>query len=377
MDPAPRIARRAAALAGIDPAGSHAALAPCAGKREPELPGLVAEFIQRIAGLPEPPGFGASPRAAPMETRLRRQLGRLLAGPVDDARWMDLAELAREHARAGLHFDRLLSGLRLLEARLRGLLRSEETAGRGLEELFGLCQAVMLQAHGQEREERYLRSERLAALGKVVAEVNHDLQNPLAVIRTSLFSLERRLPTPREPALQAHLDRIKRNTELAVRIASELLDLTRPRRAECVPTDLNALVRSLLEDQELGPGIEVLPELGAEVGLVPLDPIMLDRVLRNLLRNAVQAMAGRGALRLSTRRSPGGVEIRVHDSGPGFPAADLVRVFEPLFTTRPEGAGLGLTIARKLVEAHGGTIAAANPPGGGAEVTLFLPAPSP
>lgn len=376
MDLAPITARRAAELAGVDLEALSPRLAPLAAILEPRVPALALELTERIGRLPEMLGrFRETPKESAMGEAMKAWLNRLLEGPHDEGLWIESARLARLHARFGLHQDQVLAGLRFLEKGLiQALPEGERSHREALQDLFLVVEAVMLQAHSREREERFRRSERLAALGKIVAEVNHDLQNPLAVIRTSLYSLRRRLEKGTTQGVEVHLDRIQRNAELAIHIASDLLDLTRHRKPETQSLDLPAFLSTLLEEQEIPPGIRLEKDLPPETGRVDADPTMLQRVFQNLLRNAVQAMGGEGTLKISSRRLEDAVEIRVQDTGPGFPEEELSRVFEPLFTTKPGGAGLGLAIARKLVEAHAGRIRAESPPEGGARVVVILPA---
>ncbi len=376
MDLAPITARRAAELAGLDLETLPSRLSTLGEVLSGKISALARDLTERIGRLPEMSGrFRETPKEAAMREALGTWLHRLLEGPHDESLWIESARLARLHARFGLHQDQILAGLRFLEKGLvRALPPGEGDRREALEELFLVVQAVMLQAHSREREERFRRSERLAALGKIVAEVNHDLQNPLAVIRTSLYSLRSHLEKGRKEGVRVHLDRIQRNAELAIHIASDLLDLTRHRKPETQHLDLSSFLGTLLEEFDIPPGIRLEAHLDPGAGLVEADPTMLQRVFQNLLRNAVQAMGGRGTLTVSTRRSEDALEIAVADTGPGFPEEEIQRVFEPLFSTRPDGAGLGLAIARKLVEAHAGRIRAVNPPGGGAMVLVTLPA---
>ncbi len=376
MDLAPITARRAAELAGLDLETLSPRLVLLKDTLSPGIPALARELTERIGRLPEMAGrFRETPKEEAMREALETWIRRLLEGPHDESLWIESARLARLHARFGLHQDQVLVGLRFLEKGLARALGEKRAAGReALENLFLVVEAVMLQAHSREREERFRRSERLAALGKIVAEVNHDLQNPLAVIRTSLYSLRNRLEQGKTEGVRVHLDRIQRNAELAIHIASDLLDLTRHRKPETQRLDISSFLGTLLEELDIPPEIRLEADLNPETGPVQGDPTMLQRVFQNLFRNAIQAMGGRGTLRVTARRREGTVEIAVRDTGPGFPEEEIQRVFEPLYTTRPEGAGLGLAIARKLVEAHAGRIRAENPAGGGARVVVTLPA---
>jgi signal transduction histidine kinase len=269
---------------------------------------------------------------------------------------------------------------------------------RRIEELnLGLERKVEQRtAQLREAQTRLARAERIAALGRLVAGVAHQMNTPLGAIRSShevrVKALERLLDTPGGGSGDARRDRLSRlrsSIQQADRVIGEGLDrvdrvIAELRRfahldeADLQRTDLNREVQATLAvmGEQLGPGVRVELDLGQLPGVL-CDPRQLNQVLENLLTNAVQAMEGQGRLRISTAVVDGGrqVQIQVQDDGPGIPAGDLERVFEPGFTTRGVGlgTGMGLAICYQVLRDHGGEIAIDSGHGEGTRVTVTLP----
>lgn len=233
------------------------------------------------------------------------------------------------------------------------------------------------------------RVERLAALGQLSAGLAHEIRNPLAVIKGSAEMLEKNL-APQAAAGSAAVAQ-----ELAGFISSEVnrvnllvtrfLDFARPLRLDRQWTELPPLLDQALADaQERWPASRVEIERDYAPGLpaVPLDATLMERVFANLAANAFEAMAETpaGAARLQVRAAPttaagqAGVLVEFSDSGPGVPAELREQIFNPFFTTKPTGVGLGLAIVAKIVDQHGGQFRLAEAPGPGARFEVFLPA---
>lgn len=231
----------------------------------------------------------------------------------------------------------------------------------------------------EEAQENARRSERLAALGQLTAGLAHELRNPLAVIKGSAETLMRKL---------ASSDPI--TTELAGYISSEVnrmnalvtrfLEFARPhdleqRREQIVPL----IERALKAAHDRWPDVPVEVERGfaADLPQVLADGDLLVRVFTNLALNAYEAMgAGGGKLRVSAspcKDGKPGVEITFEDTGPGIPTELREQIFNPFFTTKESGVGLGLSIVSKIIDAHRGSIRVAGEPGGGACFQIFLP----
>jgi signal transduction histidine kinase len=223
-----------------------------------------------------------------------------------------------------------------------------------------------------QQQDQLLRSERLAAIGLVGGSIAHELRNPLGVIRNAAYFLGRR-SDPRDEKMRRHFDIIEREVLHSIRIINGLVDYSTGIEPETRRLDMNALIRAALEYTSVPETISVELTLDAAVPTVIGDESQLLQVFEHLIRNAVQAMEGKGRLMITSGASDAGVWTTIRDTGPGVPPEDQTRIFEPLVTTRAKGMGLGLSLARKIVEAHAGEIRLASEPGSGAAFTVELP----
>lgn len=213
-----------------------------------------------------------------------------------------------------------------------------------------------------------VRAERLAILGQLAGGVSHELRNPLGVIKNSVYFL--RMVIPEEERAQKHLNILEREVETATRIITSLLDFAQLRAPAATPVDLNALVEQQLERMPAPAGITTRLELAPELPPVMVDPEHIRLVVGNLLLNAVQAMPDGGTLTLRTAAAAAGVSLMIADTGVGIPSEILDKIFEPLFTTKAKGIGLGLSLAKRLVESNGGSIGVESVPGQGTRFEL-------
>jgi signal transduction histidine kinase len=227
----------------------------------------------------------------------------------------------------------------------------------------------------QQREHEVLRAEQLAAVGQIAAGVAHELRNPLTAIKMLVQTgLEGAAPAGLPAEDLAVIEQSIRRMEQYIQM---FLDFARPPRCERRRSDLLEVIRraaALVEGRARRQ--KVVLELDLPTLPVPasIDPEQIQQVLVNLLLNALDALPRGGAIHVEVETRPGAVAVRVRDNGPGVPAAIRARLFEPFVTSKPEGVGLGLSICKRLVEAHGGAIIHANHgPGGGAVVAFTLP----
>jgi signal transduction histidine kinase len=252
----------------------------------------------------------------------------------------------------------------LLEAANRDLHREIADRKRAQEALEEKTRAL------EAAQEELVRRERLAILGQLAGSVSHELRNPLGVIKNAVYYLN--LVLPKDERVRTHLAILDRQVATATRIISGMLDFARSTPPARASTDVNTLVRGGL-DRLLPPAtIRVVRDLAEELRPVMVDADQLQVVLDNLFSNAVQAMPDGGVLTVRTRGQDGRVEISVEDTGPGIPPDHLERIFEPLFTTKSTGIGLGLTLAKRLTEVNGGALRIENEPGSGARFTIAL-----
>jgi PAS domain S-box-containing protein len=218
------------------------------------------------------------------------------------------------------------------------------------------------------------RQETLAAMGSLVAGVAHEVRTPLFSISATLDAVEG--GTAEE--IEEGADRLRAQVKRLSNLMSDLLDYGRPPELQIEAGRLgDVLERAVRACGEMAAAADVAVRLepaAGEMPPVPRDPRRLEQVFQNLVANAIQHSPRGGTVRLVTSQGAGIVECRVEDEGPGIPADQLPRVFEPFFTKRKGGTGLGLPIVQRLVEAHGGRVAAANRLHGGAVFTVTLPA---
>jgi signal transduction histidine kinase len=243
---------------------------------------------------------------------------------------------------------------------------------------FAVIIMVLERARGDsERLHARLReAERLATAGELAAGMAHEIRNPLAAIlnATALLTDETGL-TPEERA--STLAALRTEARRLNRILSDFLQFARPQEARRAPGDIREVVQhvsSLIrEDRSRAPRVDIRVAVDPAVPRFAFDRDQVIQVLWNVALNAVEAMNGRGRLSLEVNRRNGDVALSVSDTGAGIAAENLPRVFEPFYTGKPKGSGLGLTIAERIVGAHGGRIEIDSELGRGTRVTLLFP----
>ncbi len=221
----------------------------------------------------------------------------------------------------------------------------------------------------EEHQEKLVRQEKLAGIGRLAAGVAHEINNPLAVI----LGYTRLLAKRADAAAQADLRVIEDETMRAKLIVDGLLDLSRPVTLQPEPVELRALcdeVVARLAGTALLEGVDVRVFGAARARA---DGGKLRQVVLNLLRNAAEAAGRDGRIEVAVEEGPEGARLAISDSGPGLPEDLRARLFEPFCTRKPGGTGLGLAVSKGIVEAHGGRIEAGVGPLGGARFTVSLP----
>lgn len=252
-----------------------------------------------------------------------------------------------------------------------------EAGGDELALLAREFNAMAQRLAARERElraqgEALLRSERLAAIGRIAAQITHEIRNPLSSISLNAEELGERAPQARELC-----DAIVREVDRLTGITEEYLRFARLPKPHMQGADLNETVRDLLEfmrPEMEAASVEAELSLSPALPRVHADVAQLRQLLLNLVRNAREAMPGGGRLRVTTRGGEGSVSVEVRDTGHGIPRERLQRIFDPFFTTKERGTGLGLAMAQEIAQEHGGQLACESTPGEGTAFTLRLPA---
>jgi signal transduction histidine kinase len=215
------------------------------------------------------------------------------------------------------------------------------------------------------------RNERLALIGRMTATMAHEIRNALGAVKgyTQWVDEKTALSDPRKRGLSIAL----RGTERIECLVNELLLFAREETFSTAPVDLPPLLESTVREEAAGwPGQVAVDSLAGVRVLA--DPDRLRRVLANGVRNAIQAMGGTGVLRVGANPDGKRVRIFIEDSGPGIPETERPRLFTPFHTTKPDGTGLGLAYAKKVVETMKGRIDLRNrEDGGGAVFEILLP----
>ena len=230
----------------------------------------------------------------------------------------------------------------------------------------------------REAQAEVLRSERMATLGQLTATVSHELRNPLGTIRTSAFTLANKLKD-REPGLRKNLDRIERNIVRCDNIVTELLDFSRIRALQHEKTNLKKWIMTVIEEVDVPDSITLRLELDDNID-IEIDRDLLRRVIVNVLDNACHAIQEIEAIDhdrtviVQSVMNNSRTEIIIIDTGPGIPQDVMPHIFEPLYSTKSFGVGLGLPVVKQIMEQHGGGVEVASETGVGTRVILWLPA---
>ena len=213
--------------------------------------------------------------------------------------------------------------------------------------------------------------ERLTSLGRLSATLAHEIRNPLTIIKGSAQQLleERSLGSDEREAAADIIQEVDRLN----RLVQSVLESARPASFSLEEVNINKLCADCLSAVAGSPGITTEASWDLRLEHASVDPARLKQVLLNVLRNAQEAMSGEGTLRIKTRCDNADYVISVSDTGQGISEEDLPNVFEPFFTQKPNGTGLGLSVARNIVDALGGRISVQNTLGQGADVELRLP----
>ncbi len=256
-------------------------------------------------------------------------------------------------------FDRMARTLNERQQQLDRAVKQLEDVNNHLETLVEERTRKLLAA-----QEELRRKERLSMLGTLAGSIGHELRNPLTVIAASAYFLANRLNNG-DAKIQRHLKMITHQITASNRIISNLLDFTRDKQPQRETSNLNSLVREALDRSSIPRHVSLSLALAPGSLDVHVDPEQIIQVLVNLISNAVQAMPHGGDLRIETFAKNDSRGVAVIDNGRGIRPEDAPKIFQPLFTTKQKGIGLGLAVSKKIVESNGGRIWFESTPGQG------------
>jgi len=260
--------------------------------------------------------------------------------------------------------------------KLAALLNVGPKAGRGmyndldLSALLGLARAAEAALKALLMAEEMVRKERLAAMGEIAAVVGHEFRNALAAMSHSAYVLEGKAA---DAGARKHVGLINAQIAASQKIIGDILGFVRERKPVFAPASINDVAKEAVALVRRPRGVKLVLKLAAESPAPLLDREALRQAVVNLLKNAVEAMPAGGALGMETAVEDGTVRLSVSDTGAGIPADDLSRLFTPLFSTKPNGTGLGLMVVKSVAERHGGRVAVESVPGRGTVFHVWLP----
>jgi PAS domain S-box-containing protein len=235
----------------------------------------------------------------------------------------------------------------------------------------------------EQAQAELLKRERLSVLGQLTATVSHELRNPLGVISSSAFFLKKKVQQ-KDLRIAKHLERIEEQVGLCDSIVEDLLEYTRGRAPAQVTQELNPWLENVVDRMVESEAVELEKELSPDLPRISFDPEKMERVVVNLINNALQAVSARQekciergevygpVVKVMTRQWKGRICLEVTDNGMGMDRKTAEKAFEPLFTTRARGTGLGLANVMKIVAEHGGEVFLESRPGEGTTVAVML-----
>ncbi|MFC1931775.1 ATP-binding protein [Chloroflexota bacterium] len=229
----------------------------------------------------------------------------------------------------------------------------------------------------KEAQEQLIRSEKLAAIGQLAGGVGHELRNPLGAIKNAVYYVRGKLAgneiAQKEPRVMEFLDIIDDEINSSNKIISDLLGFSRVGKPSVSPTRLKKVIDGALSHISIPENIKLDKKLDTDSTEVELDPDQIQQVLINIITNAVQAMPEGGKLTIDTGKRGKFLGVRITDTGIGMPQETANKIFEPLFTTKAKGIGLGLAVCRSIIGRHGGQIEVESKIGEGTTFNIKLP----
>jgi len=225
----------------------------------------------------------------------------------------------------------------------------------------------------RERMQKELEdAHRMAAIGELAASVGHDLRNPLTGISGAVYYLKMKLAQKLDKKSREMLDLMESDVEYTNKIVNDLLDFSREIRLQTTKTNIKVLLTDVLSKNRATKNVKVV-DLTKKTPTIMVDTDQMKRVFENLITNAVQAMPKGGTLEIKSEEVNGSLKITFRDTGVGISKQNLGKLFTPLFTTKAKGVGLGLSICKRIVDAHKGSISAESEEGKGTCFTVVIP----
>jgi PAS domain S-box-containing protein len=229
----------------------------------------------------------------------------------------------------------------------------------------------------KEAQEQLIRSEKLAAIGQLASGVGHELRNPLGAIKNAVLYVRRKIAkselSASEPKVPEFLDIIDEEVDSANKVITDLLSFSRVAKPTVSLVNAASIIRGALDHVAVPGNVEVVADVDPGLPLVMVDAAQIEQVFINVILNALEAMPKGGRLEIRTGSKDELVTVEFTDTGCGIPKSVMGKIFDPLFTTKPRGIGLGLAMSKSIMERHGGDIEVRSKEGKGTTFTVSLP----
>ena len=224
----------------------------------------------------------------------------------------------------------------------------------------------------RDAQEQLVRQERLAVLGQLAGGIAHELRSPLGAIKNAAYYFKMVVENPSEDARET-MDILDQQIDVSARIIGSLLDFARPQTPNLQSAQLTRVVEAAICQCTIPQNIAVIWQADESLPSIKVDAGQMQLVFSNLITNAAQAMPQGGQLTIALQPDGDKMQVSFSDTGVGIAADALDKVFQPLYTTKAKGIGLGLALTRIIVEAHGGAIAVTSEVGKGTTFSVSLP----
>lgn len=350
---------------------------------ESAFPELVDDFYREIAKHEATHKVitGGDAQVQRLKGTLRAWLNELVTGPYDIQYVERRFRVGYRHVEIGLKQIYVEAAVSRLRSGLQRVLRQNWPKDGDHEELVATLQsinalmdldlAIIQDAYETASNDRLMRAERLAAIGRVAGGVAHELRNPLNVMRTSVYFL-RNVKNAAPEKIAEHLQRIERQVGVSDSVISALSEFAKLPSPNLQPTSILDCLKKSVPSDSWPENVELVWDIPSDLPNVLVDEKQMTIVFSNLIRNGCDAMPDGGRLTLSARHRQDHIEVAVTDTGCGIAAEDLPRIREPFRSTKARGIGLGLALSQAILEKNCGTLKVISEVGHGSTFTVVL-----
>lgn len=227
-------------------------------------------------------------------------------------------------------------------------------------------------AERKKAEAKLVQTEKLAVLGKLAGLLSHELRNPLGVVKNAVFYLEETGANIDSKTRDTYLEIISKNTEKASKIVNDTLNFARPKRVFLSKNSISKIIDEVIQDVVVPERIKVERDYKDDKE-INVDPLQLSQIFHNIIINSIQSIKDEGIIKIDIEHKENYIKVTITDSGQGIKEDDLSSIFEPLFTTKAKGIGLGLNVVKDIIERHHGSVEISSEWRKGTTVTIMFP----